>query len=87
MVIVPKKLTKEMIEATSGFCWMSNDDNRDETIQAMWDAMLKAGEQLALKEQGSVFKLGWRYGREEYQEELQELLGIHKLIDDAMDNL
>tara|TARA_R110000822_G_scaffold84867_3_gene199053 strand:- start:30018 stop:30281 length:264 start_codon:yes stop_codon:yes gene_type:complete len=86
MVIVPEKLTKEMIDATRGFCWIHGSKDANETVQAMWEAMLKAGKQVNLAEKNAVFRLGLRNGKEELQEELQELLGIQKLIDNAMEN-
>ena len=86
MVIVPEKLTKEMIEATRGFCWSHGSKDANETVQAMWDAMLKAGEQVNIADKSAVFKLGWRNGREELQEELHQLLGIDKLIAESLED-
>ena len=76
MVIVPEKLTKEMIEAAIGFCW--TNDEKGIVVQAMWDAMLEAGEQVNIAEKNAVYKLGFKYGREELQDNIKELLNINE---------
>lgn len=76
MIIVPKKLTKEMIEATRGFCWTS--ESEAERVQMMWDAMLKAGNQVNMADKNSVYALGHKFGRQELQDNIKEVLNINE---------
>ncbi len=80
MVIVPEKLTKEMIAATDSFCWTK--DTKEVRVQAMWDAMLKAGGQVNTADKNSVYALGQKIGRQELQDNIKEILNINECICD-----
>ena len=74
MVIVPEKVTTDMIEATRGICW--TPETESEKVQLLWDRMILAAGAVITSDKNAVFALGKKAGREEVQEGIKELLNI-----------
>ena len=84
MVIVPKTVTKDMVESTRGICWTK--ETEAERVQILWDRMVEASGAVSLADKNAVFKLGVKAGREEVQEGIKTLLYIKECYcDDCID--
>lgn len=74
MVIVPKKVTKAMVESVRGIC--GTNGTEAEKIQLLWTRLLEASGGVDLDDRNEVFALGKRTGVEKIREGLSELLNL-----------